>query len=508
MNPLNGLTEYLIRVEKRLRILAVTRGAAMMAAAALSFTVLGVLVANHFAFSGPSVLVARILLFLAIAGALAAGLVLPVITLNRRRAARRAEQKFPAFEQRLVTFTEKSEQNPNDPFLPLLASDTLEVAQQAEPEKLAAGSWILGLVASAAAALLLLIWLGASGPGFMGYGTSLLWGAVPKNELSPFYDIAVQPGDRTVRKHSDQAVIARLVGFQSPRVRMMAKFSSSSKWEEAVMTPQNAGPNYEFLFAGLPETVEYYVEAGGVKSKQYKLNVIDLPGVKRIRVTYHFPSWSGMKDATEDPGGDLRAVEGTVADVSVDTDRPLSNGSLVLDDGSKIELRDGKAAVPIQKDGLYHIAVNERGDNVRLSEDYFIEAQKDSPPTVRIVRPGRDAKVNPVEEVTITIEAQDDFGLQGMDLHYSVNAGPEKTASLLQAKNQKNAEGSTVLYLVVVAAEAAVAMKTKSRPGKRRSSQPPGIRSRADPKTKPGKRRTRDFCQACRRRFAIKRSPS
>ena len=38
------------------------------------------------------------------------------------------------------------------------------------------------------------------------------------------------------------------------------------------------------------------------------------------------------------------------------------------------------ASVPIQKDGMYHIAAVEQGEDVRLSEDYFIEAQKDKPP--------------------------------------------------------------------------------------------------------------------------------
>ena len=36
------------------------------------------------------------------------------------------------------------------------------------------------------------------------------------------------------------------------------------------------------------------------------------------------------------------------------------------------------ASVPIQKDGMYHIASIEQGEAVRMSEDYFIEAQKDA----------------------------------------------------------------------------------------------------------------------------------
>jgi len=79
MNPLTGLTDYLRRVERRLRVQAFTKGAAIMAAAALVFTVLAVLLANAFAFSDPSVTTARVLLFLALALALGIGLVVPLL---------------------------------------------------------------------------------------------------------------------------------------------------------------------------------------------------------------------------------------------------------------------------------------------------------------------------------------------------------------------------------------------------------------------------------------------
>ena len=60
------------------------------------------------------------------------------------------------------------------------------------------------------------------------------------------------------------------------------------------MVPRN-GTSYEFLFAGVPEPVEYYVEASGVKSKTYKLDVVDLPGIKHIKVTYHYPELAGIE---------------------------------------------------------------------------------------------------------------------------------------------------------------------------------------------------------------------
>ena len=80
-------------------------------------TVVAVIVANNFAFSTNSVLGARVFLFLGLAAAIAAALIVPVIRLNRRHAARATERKFPQFEERLLTFTERLNAKPNDPFL-------------------------------------------------------------------------------------------------------------------------------------------------------------------------------------------------------------------------------------------------------------------------------------------------------------------------------------------------------------------------------------------------------
>src|SRR5690242_9486439 len=450
MKPLDRLSDYLGAIERRLRLVALTRGAAVTALAALTLTVVAVVVANKFAFSNGSVMGARVFLFLGLAFALAAALIIPVIRLNRRHAAREVERRYPQFQERLLTFTERVEQRPNDPFLELLAADTLSVAQEAEPREVAKTSLIFSFSSAAIVAALVLIWLGMSGPGFLGYGTSLLWGGLPKGEMKPYYSIQVEPGNKTIRKRSDLMVSASLSGFQAPKVRFFAKYASASQWEQAVMRTEQGGTSYQFLLACVPESLEYYVEAGGVRSASYKLNVVDLPSVKNIRVTYHFPAWLGQKDTVEDPGGDLRAVEGTNAEVMVTTDRPLSTGAILLDDGTKITLRSGAegkllATVPINKDGLYHFIAVEGGEDVRLSEDYFIEAMKDQAPEIKITRPGRDFRASPIEEVTVQVEGKDDFGLKDVTLHYSVNGGPEKTVAM--PAGGKESKGTTTLAL-------------------------------------------------------------
>ena len=62
--------------------------------------------------------------------------------------------------------------------------------------------------------------------------------------------------------------------------------------------------------------------------------------------------------------------------------------------------------MPIEKDGTYHVAVSHHGELVRLTDDYFMEARKVGMPTVHITKPGKDAKVSPIEEVGVTLSGR------------------------------------------------------------------------------------------------------
>jgi hypothetical protein len=190
-----------------------------------------------------------------------------------------------------------------------------------------------------------------------------------------------------------------------------------------------------------------------MSSKHFHIRVSDLPAVKQIRVTYHYPAWTAMLAEVEERGGDLRAVVGTEAELDISTDRPLEGGRIQLDNGQQIQLTPGsnnsyRGTVKMDRDGVYHVSGLDRGQPIRVSEDFFIEARKANPPQISLVRPGRgDYHASPIEEVTVAAKAFDDYGLKDVALHYSVNGGAETTVDLLKQKGEKQADGSTTISL-------------------------------------------------------------
>ena len=100
MNPLESLSQYLDRLEKRLRWATWSRGAAAVAGAALLLTlaVVGILLWANF--TPNTLLVGRFALFVGIGAAVAVALVVPLMKMNRRRAAQPTARDRPCCQKK------------------------------------------------------------------------------------------------------------------------------------------------------------------------------------------------------------------------------------------------------------------------------------------------------------------------------------------------------------------------------------------------------------------------
>ncbi|MGH9519384.1 MAG: hypothetical protein ACRD2D_07025, partial [Terriglobales bacterium] len=447
MSAREQLHAYLRQLHRRFRLQATLRGGAVLVLSALATTVILVAVANRYAFSASSVEGSRAVLLLALAAVAILGLAIPLRGLTARRALQRAERRFPEFNQRLATFADRGQ----SPFAELLAADTMSVARLAPPESFAPTRGFVVSFGIGLACLGMLVWLIAAGPGYWGYGASLLWTG-PSAHALPLYSLEVKPGNASVRRHRDLQVTALTRGLTAPEVRIFARYGAAAAWQAAPMLRQTGTPGYNYLFPAVPQDFEYYAEAGPLRSPTYRVRVRDLPVIKQIEARYHYPAWTGLPNSSNPHAGDLRAVAGTIADLTITTDQPLPHGILVLEPGQPIAMKAVgsnryQASLPMQQDGVYHVAARLPGDDgaTRLTEDYFIAAPPPAPPQVALMQPGRDYRASPIEEVTVAAQASDEFGLKDLDLHYSINGGPEKVVPLLQQPGAKAATGKTTI---------------------------------------------------------------
>ncbi|HSG63766.1 MAG TPA: hypothetical protein VLD39_02155, partial [Gammaproteobacteria bacterium] len=337
-------------------------------------------------------------------------------------------------------------------FIGLLAEDALKLARRI-PVKLKIRDWEISTpTAAAVVALATLVWFAAFGPDNWRYGVRHLWAGWVFSDTLPPQRVAVTPGDGAVRRGGDLHVEATAQGFDPTRATVYALFEGG-QWESAVM--DDAGGNdFEFRFYGIRQPLRYYVEAAGVRSPEYRIEVVDLPRVSNVRLTYHYPQWTRLEARTVDPGGDIEAVAGTQVEVEITTDQPLADAALVVNGESVTMTTAGATAtavLTIAEEGEYHIATSFNAAPVQLTDNYFIDVQEDTRPVVKVIKPGRDWRASNIEEVLVRVEASDDFSLDGLELNYAVNGG-EWRKTLLPADGDYALTEET-LYLEDLRAE-------------------------------------------------------
>ncbi len=420
MSSTNEFEQYLTQFRQRLKRLVLARGGAILLVAALVITLAAVAIAIRQGFPNDIVIASRLLL-LAVVAAIAWWLVI----LPRRKVsadgAPEIEERTPAFDGRVTTWKEID--GSRNPMSELLAEDSLRIAREHPVEKQVRGqefSLTLGAAAVAAAALL---FFAIAGPGNYAYGVRHLWFGWAFSDLLPPQSIEVTPGDDGIRMGGTVNVRAAMQGFEPGQAWVHARFGDGD-WQEVEMS--DLDESFEFTFFSVREPLEYYVSAANVRSPSYEVKVVDLPVIENLAVTYQYPEWTGKDDETDDPGGDVRAIAETRIEVRITADRQMTVGDLVVDD-RQIELEvDGNSATAVfdvHQDGQYYVAANVGGEQIRLTDDYFIKLLDDELPTIEFARPGRDWSASSIEEVTARITAQDDYQLEGLELRYSVNGG-------------------------------------------------------------------------------------
>ena len=424
--------QYLKRFRLRLKQLVLARGAAMISVAALAVTVIAVATAIRNGFPADIVITSRLLL-IAVLGALA----YRFVYLPRRRVdeygAAEIEQRTAAFAGRVETYVEiDDEQNP---MRELLAEDATRIANDHPADSQVEMKELTLAYTAAGVALAGLLFLAIAGPGNYAYGVRHLWFGWAFPGLLPPQSIEVIPGDDGIRLGGTVRVRATMQGFEPARAWTHARFGDG-EWQQVEMT--EGEDRFEFTFFSVRQPLEYYVSAANNRSPTYQINVVDLPIVENLALTYVFPEWTGREPETHDPGGDVRAIAATEVSMQLRSDRAMTPGELIVDDQViplEVDGNTASATFTVAQDGQYFVAAKVGGEQIRLTDDYFITLLDDEAPRIEFARPGRDWSASSVEEVTARVSAEDDFALESLELRYSVNGSDWQSIDLPVATN-------------------------------------------------------------------------
>jgi len=274
------------------------------------------------------------------------------------------------------------------------------------------------------------------GPPYLRQALSAMLIVSRSAEAASPYRIDVKPGNITIPRGSDQAIAATLSGFSAHDADVLVRKAGAKAFERVPLVPGAAPQAFEGMLFHVDAAADYYVEADGVKSPVYAMQVVDLPAVSRLEIEYRFPAYTGLPPQKIDTGGDVAALRGTDVQLRIIPSMATPGGRIVMSDGDPRPLApqtDGSltGSFRIDRPGFYHVELDgPHGEHVNASPRYTIDVVDDRAPTVSFTKPGRDTNASPVEELFVEARAEDDFGIKSLQLVYSVNGGAEKTVTL------------------------------------------------------------------------------
>jgi Domain of unknown function (DUF4175) len=401
---------------------------------------------------GPAVRAAGLLgVGAAAAVLLGRGLVLPRQQLGRLDAAAEVEAGFPELGQRVRTTLEYAEPTPAT----MPAAPGLVAALTTDTDRRTTGLDFRGLIPWRSLRWLRLELLGV----LAAFAVALV--AVPELRIAArralllpgaYTHLDVTPGDHAIKAGGEVAVQATLTGRPVATAELQHRpAGGADEWTAVSLAPPELAGTRSKL-SGTLETrlkdcqqdLDYRIVAGPVQSQVYRLTVLHPLLLKQTEAVVEPPAYTRRSTATVKEGN-FKVIAGSHVRFRFTLDRePQSAKLLIHADGqpaTPVELRrEGAVLVgelaAVDKELEYEIAA-EAADGMKLDAGRFrIQVQPDRKPTVRFLRPAERIEVSATTEVTLRVEANDDFGLAKIGIVYQIGNGPKKTHTLKAPSDQ------------------------------------------------------------------------
>jgi hypothetical protein len=265
----------------------------------------------------------------------------------------------------------------------------------------------------------------------------------------PYTTIEVKPGDVLVDQGENVAVVVELKGRPRKLVlvdtRPIGEKGTPWKIKPGILITKGPITRLETKIEKVKDPLEYRVVADWkTESPTFAIRVRYPLAVKEFDVKVTAPAYTRLDPKTT-KGGDVQAVEGSVATFRINFDAEPSEAALELVDPAQKAPKKGEPApgptiLPLKREGNalvatldltkdldYKVVARTADGRVLPKNKYRIDVREDRAPRVVFDQPDEALEVHTIAEVRHRIRVDDDFGLTRAGIVFRFNDGEEKT---------------------------------------------------------------------------------
>jgi len=342
--------------------------------------------------------------------------------------------RFIGYSEELIAATEQQA---------IRKSETIDFNRAVSYSPLLRQSRLLAL------AIILAITMVAILPGIFSYSLEVY--SHPTVEIAPplGYTLVPFPGSVECVKYHDIEIGAVAVGTSFPRQATIYHRLVGGNWQQAkvdlpfssaLSNTDEDSITCSIKLRQVNRSFDYYVEAGRIKTEIQQVDVVDRPRVTGIKTSLFYPDYTGLPPIVIDENnGSFSAIVGTKVNMTIETNLPIEQATLVLNDSNNIAFdvnsRTGAISLLVDSSESYHIRLLDHlGEQNPDPIEYYITAIPDEYPSVDVLRPGFDANLTDEMMLPLKVRIFDDYGFSSLVMKYTIvsrgNSSEENVAVL------------------------------------------------------------------------------
>lgn len=232
---------------------------------------------------------------------------------------------------------------------------------------------------------------------------------------------------------SDVEILADIIGPLPDRVFLdIAQSGSATRHVELAF---QSGSRFRGVITVGQTDLEYRLRAADAMTVWHRLSARPRPAIQTFAKTVTPPAYLGGEPITLDEDhGDIEALEGSLVQLQLSADQPLTSGTLTLNPATADTAPMPKAALSDQRhiSGEFTVAPathswktelvsKETGFTNEESSPWRIISIPDLPPLVQILSPQGQQSCLPDELIRLIGSASDEVGLKSLDLATGIN---------------------------------------------------------------------------------------
>lgn len=231
--------------------------------------------------------------------------------------------------------------------------------------------------------------------------------------------VQIAPGDTELEKGQSLVVMAEFGRSVPTRVELVVRPTVGLE-ERIPMVRSLAERMFGVTVPAVMNDLVYYLEYEGQRSREFVVDVFELPRLEKSDVELAFPEYTGRAPSRVEETRRVSAVEGSDLTLSLVLNKPVVVARLVPStEGETLELvTDPERPIAqlnhhrLLHGGTYRLQLTDaEGRTNRAPPQFVFQALENRVPELKLARPIGDIQPSALEEITFEGSAWDDFGL-------------------------------------------------------------------------------------------------